>query len=624
LAQYPALTSLRFLAALLVFLFHFPPQGAFWDVVAVEGHVGVNIFFVLSGFLITLRYAGTVARGEMRFGEYFLRRVARILPLYYAVFFLSLALTKADAPSFSALLPELTLTQALFGETIDQLVIPTSWSLTVEECFYALAPLLFLAVAAARRRRPEAPLRAAALVLVATTVVLFAVGALIWTLLDGRGPGFVREPYHVVVHTLFGRFYDFALGAFAALAFAAPSGERLRTFLARPMAGLFATLLAAAGIVVAQWGMHEAGGIESVHWVRMWRWDVLLAPAAALLILSLTAERNPIVRALGREPFVYLGKVSYALYLVQSTPLGKGLLYRVLPHHGYLTLAALYVGMTLMSAAFYELVEEPARKLILRLAGLEKPERAAAPARASSRGVRLATAGVLAFSLAAQCATWAVSSLSRSLGPVTLEELRAAGLRETDHISVSAGDARWGRDVLLVGVPRRWREGWGNDLRAPSGLHVFLEGKPIPFSRREPPGEHVAAFFRGPRAEHLALRVTGVPDELIVARECPIVMTRVHTARLVAAPRETAAVVALFGIVLALGFFGLRTLAPRTSILVALALLLVWTVLELYGETWAIALVVAECAAVAGLAAGATSGRLPPLPARLPLARVRS
>jgi len=308
---------------------------------------------------------------------------------------------------------------------------------------------------------------------------------------------------------------------------------------------------------------------------------------------------------------------------VQSTPLGKGLLYRVLPHHGYLTLAVLYVGMTLMSAAFYELVEEPARKLILRLAGLEKPE-AVAPPPASSRWVRLATAGILALSLAAQCATWAVSSLSRSLGPVTLGELRAAGLRETDHVSVNEDDARWGRDVLLVGVPRRWREGWGNDLRAPSGLHVFLDGQPIPFSRREPPGEHVAAFFRGPRAEHLALRVSEAPGELIVARECPIVMARVHSARLADAPREMAAVVALFGIVLALGFFGLRTLAPRTSILVALALLLVWTVLELYGETWAIGVVAAECAAVAGLAAGATFGRLPPLPARLPLARARS
>jgi peptidoglycan/LPS O-acetylase OafA/YrhL len=598
LAQYPALTSLRFLAALLVFLFHFPPTGAFWDVLAGEGHVGVGIFFVLSGFLITLRYSATVARGEMRFRDYFIRRAARILPLYYAIFFLCLALTKGDAPTRS-LLPELTLTHALFGEALHEFVIPTSWSLTVEELFYALAPLVYLAVAAAQRRRPHTPLLAAGLVLAAVTLFLAAVGGAIWIGLDGRGPAFVREPYHLAVHTLFGRFYDFAIGAFAALAFASPAGERLRATFARPLLGLLVSAAGALLIVVAQRGMHLEGGIESVHWVRMWRWEVLLAPGAGLVILSLTLAANPLTRLLAREPFVYLGKVSYALYLVQSSPLGKGLFYRVLPHHGYRTLAALYLGMTLVSAALYELIEEPARTLILRWTGLERP--AATPHLAPSTVSRLLTAGVVAFSLAAQCATWAVAALSESLGPIAFEELIDAGLRETDILQVTADDARWGRDVWLVGIPRRWREGWGNDLRAPSGLHVFVDGRSVPFSRREPPGEHVAAFFRGPRAEHLALRASERPSALVVARECPIVMTRVHLARLLDAPRETAAVAALFLAVLAVGFVGLRRLAPRTAILLALGLLLGWTVFELYRDTWALAVIAVECAGVGSL-----------------------
>src|SRR5688572_9369775 len=106
--HYPALTSLRFLAALLVFLFHFPPVGPAWDVLGGEGHVGVNIFFVLSGFLIALRYAEGFARGEIHVGEYFVRRAARILPLYYAVFFLSLGLARSETLFSTSLLPELT------------------------------------------------------------------------------------------------------------------------------------------------------------------------------------------------------------------------------------------------------------------------------------------------------------------------------------------------------------------------------------------------------------------------------------------------------------------------------------------------------------------------------------
>src|SRR5215831_15770729 len=126
---YPALTALRFLAALLVFLFHFQPTGGVWPIVAGEGHVGVGIFFVLSGFLITVRYGERLGRRAVPLREYFLRRAARILPLYYVVFILSELLTTGLPPSLPAHLSEWTLTQAFFGESLEGLVVQTSWSL---------------------------------------------------------------------------------------------------------------------------------------------------------------------------------------------------------------------------------------------------------------------------------------------------------------------------------------------------------------------------------------------------------------------------------------------------------------------------------------------------------------
>jgi len=592
--QYPALTSLRFVAALLVFLFHFQPEGRGWQVVATQGHVGVNIFFVLSGFLITLRYADGFARGAIRLKDYFVRRAARILPLYYAVFFLSLALGRGEPELSWALWPELTLTQALFGESIDTLVIPTSWSLTVEECFYATAPLLLIGVAWARRRAPRRPVAAAAAVLAGSTLVFLGMGVSVWTWLDGSGPAFLREPEHVLWHTLLGRFYDFAIGAFAAQAFAA--GGRWKELLARPSAGLVATAVAVTLIGVSQWGMRAAGGLDSPQWAQVWSWSILLAPATALLILALTSSANPAARALGILPLEYLGKVSYALYLVQSTPLGKGLFYRLIPHTGDFTLVLLYAGMTLVSAALYELVEEPARKLVLRVAGLEK-RAVAAPRAPISTPIRLATAGVLALSLALQCATWAMASLSRAAGPVPLEELRAAGLRDTDVHQALHNDVRWGRDVILAGIPRRWREGWRHDLRAPSGLYVFADGRAIPFSRREPAGDETAAFFRGPRAEHLAVRLTAMPQDLTLIRRWLPTEVRLHLSRLRQSPRECAAVGVLFAVVLALAFVALRRLAPRPALALALGLVLAWWVFGLYGQTWALGVIVGECAA---------------------------
>jgi peptidoglycan/LPS O-acetylase OafA/YrhL len=618
--QFAALTSLRFLAALLVFVYHFQPRSGVLPVVIGQGHVGVGLFFVLSGFLITLRYFPDQARGEFRVGEYFLRRAARILPLYYTVFILSQYLAYGGL-SFAERLPEWTLTQALFGESLHLFVIPTSWSLTVEECFYAVAPLVFLAIAAAQRRAPRRPMLAAAAVLLGLTVLLFAAGATIWTILDGRGPGFLRDPEKVALHTLFGRFWDFAVGAFAALLFASPSSERWRRILGRPIPALLATCGAVALIVTAQWGMYEAGGLDGPRWAWAWSWDLLLPVAAASLVVSLTSSGNPLARLLSLSPFVYLGKVSYALYLVQLTPIGKGLFYRVLPRTDDVALVALYAGITAVSAILYELVEEPARRLILRTGGLAR----GSPGRTAPALVRLGAAAALALSLASQSATWAVASVSGSLGPVTLAEVRAAGTRARDLMTLPAGALSTGRDgVLLVGLPRAWREGWGDDLHAPSRLRVFADGTPLPFFRREPAGLDEVAFFRRPRAAMLSVRAASGPAELVVVRESPLISANVQLTRLLSLPHEAAAVAALFAAVLVLGTIALggRLLSPRVMVAAALGALVLWRALELYDRPWGPVLLAAECAAVMIVAIRAASSRRfaqPPAPRWLAL-----
>lgn len=605
--QFAALTSLRFLAALLVFVYHFQPRSGVLKVVIGQGHVGVGLFFVLSGFLITLRYFPDRTRGEFRIGEYFLRRAARILPLYYTVFILSQYLAGGGL-SFADRLPEWTLTQALFGESLHLFVIPTSWSLTVEECFYALAPLVFLAIAAAQRRAPRRPMPAAAAVLLGLTALLFAMGAAIWTVLDGRGPGFLRDPEKVALHTLFGRFWDFAVGSFGALLFASPASERWRRILGRPVPALIASCGAAALIVTAQWGMAEAGGLDGPRWAWAWSWDLLLPLAAVSLVISLTSAGNPAARLLSLSPFVYLGKVSYALYLVQLTPIGKGLFYRVLPRTDDLALLALYVGITAVSAILYELVEEPARRLILRAGGLER----SAPRRAAPALGRLGAAAMLALSLAAQSATWAVASVSESLGPITLPEVRAAGVKARDSMilpteALSSGPG----GVLLVGLPRAWREGWGDDLHAPSRLRVFADGTPLPFFRREPAGRNEVAFFRRPRAAMLSVRAAASPAELVVVRESPLVSAKVQLSRLLSLPHEATAVAALFAAVLVLATIalGARSPSPRVMIASALASIVWWRALELDDRPWGPVLLAAECVALMLVAVRAASAR---------------
>src|SRR6185436_17204907 len=133
-----------------------------------------------------------------------------------------------------------------------------------------------------------------------------------------------------------------------------------------------------------------------------------------------TCRTSPVSRAMAWAPFVYLGRISYALYLVQMTPLGKGLFYRLLPSDHPLFLPLLYVGMNAVSAVLYEVVEEPGRRLVLKLWPTSVPERSPAVRRHALRDTLLA--GVLLGSVGYQAAGWASAVLQERYGHPTLHE----------------------------------------------------------------------------------------------------------------------------------------------------------------------------------------------------------
>ncbi len=82
---FPALTGIRAIAAYLVFLHHFNPidRGGILKRLVNEFYIGVSIFFVLSGFLITYRYLDSLSLVSLR--KYFLNRIARIYPIYFFI-----------------------------------------------------------------------------------------------------------------------------------------------------------------------------------------------------------------------------------------------------------------------------------------------------------------------------------------------------------------------------------------------------------------------------------------------------------------------------------------------------------------------------------------------------------
>jgi Acyltransferase family len=152
--QLRPLTSIRFLFALLVVVFHGQEtleQGGFenWpffaQAVISHGYVGVSFFFVLSGFILAYTY-----RRKLTKAEFWGARFARIYPAYLLAFIiiLPIAIYAATLNGDRGLAVfttglQLTLTQSWVPYTALQWNAP-AWSLSVEAFFYALFPLLFL------------------------------------------------------------------------------------------------------------------------------------------------------------------------------------------------------------------------------------------------------------------------------------------------------------------------------------------------------------------------------------------------------------------------------------------------------------------------------------------------
>lgn len=175
----PGLDVLRAVAVVWVMLFHSWLVGGLgdrWQWLATPGWMGVDLFFVLSGYLIgTQVLAPIAAGGRMRFGDFYLRRAFRILPAFLVVLALYLAVPGfSEAARIAPPWMFLTFTANLFIDYAHQKAFSHAWSLCVEEHFYLLFPAFALLFSRG------ATLRRAVLLVLALVAAGMALRAAIW------------------------------------------------------------------------------------------------------------------------------------------------------------------------------------------------------------------------------------------------------------------------------------------------------------------------------------------------------------------------------------------------------------------------------------------------------------
>lgn len=393
-----ALTGLRAVAATWVVLYHF--QSQLWPMtdqvpgltpVINAGWTGVELFFVLSGFVIARSYLDECGsrwstRGAARF---LFNRFARVWPAYAVVTLLAasciaaaqLAGLRTDVvgphPRLDVweLVQQLTMTQMWDRDTlVGSSWLTPGWSISAEWLAYIFFPVLALLIRPLRRLHPTVTLSLAVAVMAPLFLRSFQEGphdtATSWVLRIAGG--FVAG---ILVSMVASRLEE---------------GERRESW------GLFFALVSVVSIAaVCLWNTWRRAADPAVDYAGV------VTVVYPFLVLGLALTRRGPARLLAKGPLVYGGRISYCLYLTHYVVKEVALTVvwqrpdqiGVLTPGLVLTVPALLLLSGVLAAALHHGVEEPARRLLVgwwkRYAGeaASRPERGREPGVAVIRAV---------------------------------------------------------------------------------------------------------------------------------------------------------------------------------------------------------------------------------------------
>lgn len=282
--------GLRALAVIPVILFHINNE------ILPGGYIGVDIFFVISGFLITSIILNEYKRGIFSFSNFWMRRIMRILPVLITVVFMTLItgriilygpdINNLGNQGIAALLSFANISHWLlagdyWGFTAESSPLLHTWSLSVEEQFYLFFPLFMIITLKYLHRW----IGVVFIIFTLLSISLFLVGT--------------QMSPAATFYLLPTRAWELGAGAILSIIFF----KKNLQFTSNNILAIVGFLL----IILSYFFIGDKGGIS----------PFLVIPVfGAVLIIAFTKDSNSIInKILSMRPVTYIGKISYSLYL---------------------------------------------------------------------------------------------------------------------------------------------------------------------------------------------------------------------------------------------------------------------------------------------------------------------
>lgn len=353
----PALTGLRAICAYGIFFYHVNPfskenQFSLFTIFD-QFYSFIPFFFVISGFVIFYTYYKPTRYTNADFRKYFISRAARIFPILIILNSMVFLLSYRDnlysgVEAIKLYLLNITLLKGFFSNFFLTGIGP-SWTNSVEEIFYILAPSLFLLC----RRRS----------FFLKFVLIFYFAGFLLTCIFQVVPfySFLNSFKFTAYFTFFGRVFEFACGIYLAMLFLGISKnkflEKMKVF-TLPAGGLMLVLSYTLLYLVAT-------NYKIEHANEVWPGIIVnnyLFPISIFLILyNLLYCTNLFQKALSSKLMVSLGNSTYSFYLLHTTFV-LSYIYKYLSTNTFIT----FIAMVIISYIFFKLVEQPIAKFIKR------------------------------------------------------------------------------------------------------------------------------------------------------------------------------------------------------------------------------------------------------------------